>query len=503
MPVKNCGKHVKRLDFFINFFMISDNLVAEQPHVLPEISMITMIRLGLFQVALGMMSVLIFGVLNRILIKELNVPGTIATLVLAMTLFVAPARVWFGQMSDTKPFFGHYRTGYVWAGAAGLSITVIIAVQVMWKLGDNVRALGSNDWTPATYGWALLLGLVFGLYGLSVSASSTPFATLLVDVTDENNRSKIVAIDWSMLLMGVIIGAITISRILKPLESNASIENVQIQVNHLFMIVPIVVCFLAVIATWGVEKKYSRFAQRQQPAESGVGETVGLKRAWRILNTSRQTKIFFTFLVFMTLGLFMQDAVLETYGGQVFGMSIGESAQLNAFFGTGTVVGLLLTGFFLIPKIGKQRSARWGCSLVAFSMLWVIAAGFTQNVMFLKMALLFFGLFSGVVTTSALTLMLDLTLPETAGTFIGAWGLSQALAKGIATILGGALLDIGKKIFGATSDFSNNLVLAYGLVFALQAVVMLVAIRLLGRVNINEFKVAGGDAVKAAIELGD
>jgi MFS transporter, BCD family, chlorophyll transporter len=133
----------------------------------------------------------------------------------------------------------------------------------------------------------------------------------------------------------------------------------------------------------------------------------------------------------------------------------------------------------------------------------IIAAGFTQNVNFLKLALLFFGLFSGVVTTSALTLMLDLTLPETAGTFIGAWGLSQALAKGIATILGGVLLDIGKKIFGATDVASNNLVLAYGLVFALQAVVMLIAIRLLGRVNINEFKVAGGEAVKAAIELGD
>jgi MFS transporter, BCD family, chlorophyll transporter len=486
---------------FIKFFMISGNLTAERS--LPEISLFTMIRLGLFQIALGMMSVLIFGVLNRILIKELNVPGTIATLVLAMTLFVAPARVWFGQMSDTKMLFGHYRTGYVWAGAASLSVIVILATQVMWKLGDNVRALGSNDWTPATYGWAMLLGLMFGLYGLAVSASSTPFATLLVDVTDESDRSKIVSIDWSMLLVGVIIGAITISVVLKPLESNASIENVREQIDKLFILVPFVVCTLAVVATWGVEKKYSRFAQRQKidlnPAESGVG----LKRAWRILNTSRQTKIFFTFLVFMTLGLFMQDAVLETYGGQVFGMSIGQSAQLNAFFGSGTVIGLLVTGFLLIPKIGKQRSARWGCSLVAFSMLWVIAAGFTQKVIFLKMALLFFGLFSGVVTTSALTLMLDLTLPETAGTFIGAWGLSQALAKGIATILGGVLLDVGKKIFGATNEVSNSLVLAYGLVFAAQAVVMLVAIRLLGRVNISEFKVAGGEAVQKAIELGD
>ncbi len=483
--------------------MISGNLAAEKPESLPNITLFTMIRLGLFQVALGMMSVLIFGVLNQILINKLNVPGTISTLVLAMTLFVAPARVWFGQMSDTKMLFGHYRTGYVWAGAASLSVIVILATQVMWKLGDNVRELGTNDWTLATYGWALLLGLVFGLYGLAVSASSTPFATLLVDVTDESNRSKIVSIDWSMLLVGVIIGAITISTILKPLELNASIENVRQQIDRLFLFVPFVVFPLAVIATWGVEKKYSRFAQRQKLAPKSAESVVGLKRAWRILNTNQQTKIFFTFLIFMTLGLFMQDAVLETYGGKVFGLSIGQSAQLNAFFGIGTVIGLLVTGFLLIPKIGKRRSARWGCSLVAFSMLWIIAAGFTQNVIFLKMALLFFGLFSGVVTTSALTLMLDLTLPETAGTFIGAWGLSQALAKGLSTILGGVLLDLGKKIFGATNEISNSLVLAYGLVFAAQAVVMLVAIRLLGRVNISEFKVAGGEAVQKAIELGD
>ncbi len=483
--------------------MISGNLAVEKPASLPSITLFTMIRLGLFQIALGMMSVLIFGVLNQILINKLNVPGTIATLVLAMTLFVAPARVWFGQMSDTKMLFGHYRTGYVWAGAASLSIIVILATQVMWKLGENVRELGDNAWTPATYGWALLLGFMFGLYGLAVSASSTPFATLLVDVTDESNRSKIVSIDWSMLLVGVIIGAITIGVVLKPLESNASIENVRAQIDRLFIFVPFVVCSLAVIATWGVEKKYSRFAQRQKLEQKSAESMVGLKKAWRVLNTSPQTKIFFTFLVFMTLGLFMQDAVLETYGGKVFDLPIGQAAQLNAFFGIGTVIGLLVTGFLLIPKIGKQRSARWGCSLVAFSMLWVIAAGFTQNVIFLKMALLFFGLFSGVVTTSALTLMLDLTLPETAGTFIGAWGLSQALAKGTATILGGVLLDLGKKIFGATNEVSTSLVLAYGLVFASQAVAMLVAIRLLGRVNISEFKVAGGDAVQKAIELGD
>jgi MFS transporter, BCD family, chlorophyll transporter len=323
---------------------------------------------------------------------------------------------------------------------------------------------------------------------------------LLVDITDEDDRSKIVSIDWSMLLGGVIIGAITISKILEKLKAGAAIELVQAQINQLFMMVLPAVCVLALIATWQVEKKYSRFSQRR--AQSSGDSPVGLRQAWQVLNNNRQTTVFFTFLICMTLGLFMQDPVMETYGGQVFGMSIGETAKLNAFFGSGTLIGLLLTGFILIPKIGKQRSTKLGCALVAASMLWVIVAGFTHKVMFLQMALVLFGLFSGMVTTGALTLMLDLTLPETAGTFIGAWGLSQALAKGLANILGGAGLDIGKKIFVASGDdllTSPGLVLAYGLVFTMQAGVMLVAIGLLSRVNVKEFQSKGQETLQAVI----
>jgi MFS transporter, BCD family, chlorophyll transporter len=57
------------------------------------------------------------------------------------------------------------------------------------------------------------------------------------------------------------------------------------------------------------------------------------------------------------------------------------------------------------------------------------------------------------ITKNAISLMFDLTVPETAGTFIGAWGLSQALAKGLATVFGGAALDIGKTML-------SNIVLA-------------------------------------------
>jgi MFS transporter, BCD family, chlorophyll transporter len=459
---------------------------ADRQRILPKVKLPTMLRLGLFQMSLGMMSVMVFGVLNRVLIKELAVPSTIATMILALTLFVAPARIMFGQLSDTRPLFGYYRTGYIWLGAAGLVTNAWIAVQVMWQLGASLKAVG---WALPTYGWAGLLGFIFALYGLSVSMCSTPFATLLVDITDEDDRSRVVAVDWSMLIGGTIVGAIAIGVLLKSLEIDATIAQVQTQIDRLFIIIPAIVCILTFVATWGVEKKYSRFASR---VGTQTETHLSLGRALSILTANRQTQIFFTFLVVMTLGLFIQDPILETYGGEVFNLPVGKTATLNAFWGSGTLLGLSLAGFWFIPKLGKQKTARLGCMLVAASMLWVIVSGFTHNPVFLQLALLLFGVCSGLVTTGAVTLMLDLTVPETAGTFIGAWGLSQALAKGAATIFGGVALDLGK-------SFAPNLTLAYGFVFSLQALAMIIAVKLLSRVNVREFQTTAQDAVKSVI----
>lgn len=454
---------------------------------LPRVSLFTMIRLGLFQLGLGMMSVLLFGLLNRVLIKELGVPATIASAVLAVTLFVAPTRVWFGQQSDTRPIFGMHRTGYVLCGAISLAVTAFIAVQVMWQVGASLESTG---WSSSTYAWTSLLAALFGIYGIAVGCSSTPFATLLVDVTEEEERSRIVGVDWAMLIGGTIIGAITIGVMLRQVGTNPSLDVLQSSINRLFLVVPWVVVGLALVATWGVEKKYSRFSVRTQGHDTEQQITLG--RAWRILTASRQTRFFFTFLLAMTLGLFLQDAVLEPYGGEVFNMPAGSTATLNAFWGTGTLIGILGAGFFLAPRFGKQKTATFGCQGVVLTLTLVIAAGFTANPKFLQMALLIFGLASGVTTTGAVTLMLDLTAAETAGTFIGAWGLSQAIARGLATVIGGATLDIGKRL-------TTDLVVAYGIVFLLQAICMIGAIFLLRRVSVQEFQTNAKDAIAAVI----
>jgi BCD family chlorophyll transporter-like MFS transporter len=198
-------------------------------------------------------------------------------------------------------------------------------------------------------------------------------------------------------------------------------------------------------------------------------------------------------MLVMTISLSMQETVLEPYGGEIFKMPISESTLLNAIYGTGVLFGLSATGFLIVPRIGKQNTIRLGCLSVAACYSLIILSGFTGNPIVLKSALMLFGLASGITTTGGLSLMLDLTAAETAGTFIGAWGLAQAMARGVATVSGGAILDLGRSLFGVP-------MLAYGLVFAVPVVGMILAVWLVGRVNVREFQDNAKTAIATILE---
>jgi BCD family chlorophyll transporter-like MFS transporter len=441
----------------------------------PPLPLLVMFRLGLFQMGLGMMSLLTLGVLNRVMIDPelLAIPATVVGGSLAMHQLVSPARVWFGQLSDAKPLLGTHRSGYVRLGSVLFALCIFLAVQVVWGLGQS---FANSGWSPATYGWIALAALMFALYGLCLSACSTPFAALLVDVSDEHNRSQLVGIVWSMLMVGIAGGAIGSAVLLRGLDA----ENLQSTINRLFIIIPAVVILLGVIATWGVEERYSRYGSRSTLV--GREDQITLGTAIKVLTASRQTVIFFGFLALMTMGLFIQQPILEPYGGEVFGMTVAQSTQLNAFWSIGVLVGIVVTGFLIVPRLGKQTTARLGCLLVALSFGLTIASGFTCEPRLLQLCMILFGLASGITTNGAISLMLDLTAAETAGTFIGAWGLAQAMSQALSTLIGGALLDLGRLLFPTSS------VLAYATVFGVEAAVMLLAVYLLGRVSVAEFR---------------
>lgn len=478
--------------------MESPDLSNSQPippihdKILPRVKLLTMFRLGLYQMGLGILTVLTLGVLNRVMINELLIPATITGAIIATAQLVAPARVWFGQMSDAKPLFGQHRTGYVWTGAAFLTLILFLAVQVIWQLGEFVRASGGWTWTTQTYGWTALGALMFAFYGIATSFSSTTFFALLVDISDDDNRGQLIGVVWSMLTVGIAVGGISSKILLKPLENpNVSIEAVRASISWLFIIVPALVFVLAILATIGVEKKYSRYASRSRLVNREESLTLG--KALKILTASRQTGLFFSFLLVMTISLFMQEVVLESYGAEVFKMPIPQTSLLNSFWGIGTLMSLSATGFLLIPRLGKRKTTEVGCVAVSVCFVLIILAGFVGNIRLFQAILLLFGLATGILTTGALSLMLDLTAAETAGTFVGAWGLAQSMARGSAVVLGGLVLDLGKAIFASK-------VLAYGLVFGVQAVGMIVAIWFLGRVNVQEFRDNAKNAIAIVME---
>lgn len=56
---------------------------------------------------------------------------------------------------------------------------------------------------------------MFIFYGLVLSVSFISFVVLLVDIFDEDNCFKVVGIVWLMLMVGIIIGVIISSFLLK------------------------------------------------------------------------------------------------------------------------------------------------------------------------------------------------------------------------------------------------------------------------------------------------
>jgi BCD family chlorophyll transporter-like MFS transporter len=228
-------------------------------------------------------------------------------------------------------------------------------------------------------------------------------------------------------------------------------------------------------------------------------DAVTLRQSWALITSSRQVFIFFSFLILFTLGLFLQDPVLESYGAMVFGMPIAATAQLNAFWGVGTLIGLLAGGLWIVPRLGKLPAARLGCRMIAGSLLLLLGSGLTASVALLQIVMVLFGLAAGLATNSALCLMLDLTLPQAAGTFVGVWGLAQALSRALGKLLGGGLFDLGRAL-----PFGSGPYPAFALVFGVEVVVALVALLLLRRVNVSRFREDTGRSLQRvlAMELG-
>ena len=447
------------------------------------------LRLGLFQACLGALSVLTLGIFNRLLIDEFEVPAALTALALGSQQLVAFSRIWFGQQSDRCRWRGLRRTPFIVGGAAAFCALTWIAGQTVLWLAEASQAGNQAD----VISRGLILAAVFVFYGLAIAASSTPFAALLVDVSTEKQRPALVSIVWSMLMVGIVAGAILLSSFLGSSCATAELGTLVAGVQRLITVAPLVIFTLVVVAIAGVEPRLNAGNVRHQ-AQLASDQEISLSRAWAVLKRSPQVGYFFAVLSLFTFALFLQEAVLEPYGGAVFAMDLCVSTRLNAVWGVGTLLGIAATGFVVTPRLGAQRTALAGGVLSALFVLLMVLAGFLASTTLFRTALFLFGVGAGISTNASLTLMLGLTSPMMAGTFIGVWGLAQAYARGLATISGGALLSIFGELTGSQNSFG-----AYAGVFIVQAFGLLAAGLLLLRVDTKLFQAKVEQALSSVL----
>ena len=500
------------------------------------LGLLNTLRLGLFQACLGCLAVIFAGMLNRVMISELAFPGLLVGGALACEQFVAPARVWFGQISDSQPLAGRRRLPYIWIGTAAFCSLAVLSIPLIFRVAALLAA-GSK--LELVAGVLALCGL-FALYGLAVSLATTPYLALVIDRTNEKERPRAVGLIWCLLTVGIVVGAIAISISLRSLDGVTDPALLQPVLFNFMLRVVLVVGLLTFVATFGMEpdllksdglcvdlthqdltqidltqidltQKDSMESQAASAAISsrdphtGTGassreDAITLAQSWALITSSRQVLVFFSFLVMFTLGLFLQDPILESYGAEVFGMPITATASLNAVWGMGTLAGLLVAGFWLGPKLGKLTSARLGCQLMVVTLLLLLLAGLTGRVPVLQAVMLLFGLAAGIATNSALVLMLDLTLPQAAGTFVGVWGLAQAISRALGKVLGGGLLDLGRWL-QAVLHLGSSAYPAYALVLTVEILVAIGALVLLARLNLRQFREDTGRSLVRVLSL--
>ncbi|MEI6831039.1 MAG: BCD family MFS transporter [Synechococcaceae cyanobacterium ELA445] len=454
-----------------------------------SLSLVQVLRLGLFQGCLGALAVIFAGLLNRIMITELGLPALLVGGALAFEQFMAPIRVLFGQMSDARPLAGRHRTPYIWLGTLLFCGLAVLAIPAIFQVAASFARGEAGPMFFATAGLCAL----FAAYGIAISLATTPFLALVIDRTTEAERPRAVSVIWAMLTVGIVVGAIAIGFSLRGLDGITDPELLQPVLFSFMVKVALVVGLLTLVATWGIEPHAAKAVSR---SEGQRDDAITLPQAWGLITSSRQVLIFFLFLALFTLALFLQDPILESYGAEVFGLPIASTASLNALWGVGTLSGLVVAGVWIVPRLGKFSTARLGCRLIVTTLLLLLLVGSVANVPLLRLSLFLFGFAAGIGTNSTLCLMLDLTLPEAAGTFVGVWGLAQALSRALGKVLGGGLLDLGRWILPGHGPYGP-----YALVLLLEVAIAVAALLVLEQVNLQQFRQDTGRSLASVLSM--
>jgi BCD family chlorophyll transporter-like MFS transporter len=380
-----------------------------------------LLRLSLFQVSVGMASVLLLGTLNRVMIVELSVPALVVALMIALPVLSAPFRALLGFRSDTyRSAIGWKRVPYLWFGS-------------LWQMGGLavmpfalIVLSGDQTLGPAWAGEALA-AIAFLMTGVGMHMTQTAGLALASDRATDETRPRVVALLYVMFLLGAAFSSIVVGWLLRDYDPLTLIRVVQ-------------GCALAtllinLVALWKQERvRPMSDAERAAPRPS-------FRDAWADFTKGGEAGRLLAVVAVGALGFNMQDVLLEPYGGQILGLPVAATTLLTATACLGALIGFGLSARWLTRGIDPYRMAARGLliGIAAFSMV-VFAAPLDSVAIFFSGAGLI-GLGGGIFSVATLTAAMTMRAEVGRGLALGAWGAAQATAAGLAILLAGGLRD--------------------------------------------------------------
>jgi BCD family chlorophyll transporter-like MFS transporter len=242
---------------------------------------------------------------------------------------------------------------------------------------------------------------------------------------------------------------------------------------------------LNIIAFWKQERvKPMSKAEREAPRPSFAG-------AWKDLMQQDGARRLLVVVFLGTLAFNMQDVLLEPYGGQVLGLSVGATTVLTALWATGALIGFLWATRRLTTGADPFRQAAIGLLIGVAAFSAVIFASPLDSWAIFYAGAFAIGLGNGIFGLSTLNAAMARTQGALgAGLILGAWGSAQATAAGLAILTGGTLRDlvahlVDAGLFGPLHDIS----LGYTVVYHVEIALLFITLAALGPlVRIGTYK---------------
>ena len=428
----------------------------------PGLPLSRLLRLALFQASVGVCTALLVGTLNRVMIVELGMSAWLVALMVALPILVAPFRAFIGHRSDTHAsVIGWRRLPFLWVGTllqfGGLAI---MPFALLLLTGEGELGLAWLGYLAA--------GLAFVMTGAGLQTTQTAGLALATDLAPEDTRPRVVALMYVMLLLGMVGGGIVCSTLLASFSPTRLIQVVQGAA--------VLSVLLNAVAAW---KQEARDPNRRRSVDE---PSPAFSPRWRSFIGQPKARRFLWAVGLGTAAFNMQDVVLEPYGGEILGLSVGATSALTALSAGGALVAFAVAARCLSRGADPCRVAATGAliGLPGFAAIIFSAPLAAPDLFRVGTTLIGFG--GGLYAVGTLTVAMSLEEAGTSGMALGAWGAVQATAAGLSVAAGGAVRDLMSTLAtqGQLGDALNAPVTGYSFVYHVELYLLFAALVAIG-----------------------